>query len=620
MTTIEMRRSPLNLAFLLLTGAFLALGGMFIGARFLSASAPGGLQASNWPLRGEVSPDKSAVPSPIQPSGQRDKLPLVRARHVQEAIKAGDFSTAMAVSQDTLMASRAKIWTLYPFREFIKNIADLSDPSFDRHLSAWVDHAPLNPVPRLIRAQYYLDLAWYRRGQRFNSETDKAAQEAFTSLLRKGLADVRFALTLDPQSAYGLSLQVELLRGFGATAQMEKALEQAIAVYPQYMPIYNIALSSLQPKWGGSVDRMYAFVDHYSSSAPAGSPLKLLPLGLYTYLLDAAGIDCMHKHGAEYAVCFTAAMNQSVRPGLETEISNALDEFGASNSYETNQAVSTLIGTMVEQAGGAAYSGQILQMAANSYHSDPRLIEDKGAENSYIIDQLVAKSWLYKGFYDNAITKYKEALSHLNAASFPSPEEKDLALAQIYQPLTEMYSKSNRPADMAGAAKAALALDEDAGSRLYLCYGYHLMTQYAAAIRECSKILSDPRNGVNAYYWRGLSYRKLHDDENAIPDLVEVASSQNGHRAGAAIELSMIYFGRNDNQAALGVLNRYPYLYDSRLTDKDDVAVAYNNRCYAYMELGDDRKALDDCNASLQHGSIPDAIKKKQELLVRLSH
>jgi len=34
----------------------------------------------------------------------------------------------------------------------------------------------------------------------------------------------------------------------------------------------------------------------------------------------------------------------------------------------------------------------------------------------------------------------------------------------------------------------------------------------------------------------------------------------------------------------------------------------------------DDRKALDDCNASLQHGSIPDAIKKKQELLVRLSH
>lgn len=620
MTTIEMKRSPLNLVFLLLAGASLALGGMVVGARFLAPSASEGLQASNWPLRGDVSPDQSAMPRPIRASGKRDKLPLVRARRVQEAIKVGDFGIAMAISQDTLMASRAKIWTFYPFKDFIKNIADLSDPNFDRHLSAWVDHAPLNPIPRLVRAQYYLDLAWHRRGHRFESETDKAAQEAFVSLLGKGLTDVRFALTLDPQSAYGLSLQVELLRGFGATAQMENALEQAVAIYPNYLPVYNIALSSLQPKWGGSVDRMYAFVDHFSSNAPAGSPLKLLPLNLYLYLMNAAGVDCTRQHGDEYIACFTAAMNRNVRPGLETEISSALAQFGESNSYETNQAISYLIGAMIEQAGGAAYSGQILQMAANSYHSDPRLIEDKGAENSYIIDQLVAKSWLYKGFYDNAITKYKEALSHLNAANFPSPEEKDLAVAQIYQTLTQMYSKAKRPSDMAAAAKAALSLDEDAGSRLYLCYGYHLMTRYTEAIKECSKILSDPQNGVNAYYWRGLSYKELHDDENAIGDLGEVASSQNGHRAGAAIALSMIYFGKNDNEGALGVLNRYAYLYDSRLTDEDDIAVAYNNRCFAYMELGDNQKALDDCNASLQHGSIPDALKKKQELLARLSH
>jgi hypothetical protein len=39
-----------------------------------------------------------------------------------------------------------------------------------------------------------------------------------------------------------------------------------------------------------------------------------------------------------------------------------------------------------------------------------------------------------------------------------------------------------------------------------------------------------------------------------------------------------------------------------------------------YMELGDDRKALDDCNASLRYGSITDAIKRKQELLTKLSH
>ena len=30
------------------------------------------------------------------------------------------------------------------------------------------------------------------------------------------------------------------------------------------------------------------------------------------------------------------------------------------------------------------------------------------------------------------------------------------------------------------------------------------------------------------------------------------------------------------------------------------VAIAYNNRCYAYMQLGELRKALDDCNGVAQ--------------------
>lgn len=154
-------------------------------------------------------------------------------------------------------------------------------------------------------------------------------------------------------------------------------------------------------------------------------------------------------------------------------------------------------------------------------------------DGTSIIDQLVAESWLYQGFYDYAITKYKEALSHIDAAFFPSPEEKDLALAQIYEMLAQIYSKYSRPADIATAAQAALALDESASNHLYLCYSYHLMTQNTEAVAECSKILSDPENGLNGSYWRGLSYKELHDDENAIPDLLEVAFSQNGHRAVA---------------------------------------------------------------------------------------
>jgi hypothetical protein len=36
------------------------------------------------------------------------------------------------------------------------------------------------------------------------------------------------------------------------------------------------------------------------------------------------------------------------------------------------------------------------------------------------------------------------------------------------------------------------------------------------------------------------------------------------------------------------------------------------------MQLGDLKKALDDCRASLRYGSLPDAIRKQQELISRL--
>ena len=81
----------------------------------------------------------------------------------------------------------------------------------------------------------------------------------------------------------------------------------------------------------------------------------------------------------------------------------------------------------------------------------------------------------------------------------------------------------------------------------------------------------------------------------------------------------MIHFNAKDVRGALDVLNKYTYLYDPNLTNKSNVAVGYNNRCYAYMQLGELKKALDDCTASLKYGSIPDAFRKQQELLRRVA-
>jgi tetratricopeptide (TPR) repeat protein len=363
---------------------------------------------------------------------------------------------------------------------------------------------------------------------------------------------------------------------------------------------------------------MYAFVERYGADAADGSPRQLLPLQLYRYLLASAGTTCYQKSGDAYLSCFQDFVRQTVRPGLDDSAARALRAFGRANAFETNAAVSEILSAMISQSGADAYSGRLLQVAADSYGVDPRLVQTPAVDN-YVIDELVASSWLFKRFYDNAITKYREALDHLPATRFPTPEQKDLATAEIYENLTMIYSKYQRPADMVDAATTALALDGKASNRIYLCFGNYQVKRYDQAVEECSKITADPNSGVEAHYWRGLVYQAMNESDKAIDDFLVVANSQENRRAGAAIELSMIYFNRKDNKGALDILNRYLYLYDPAITSKDDVAVGYNNRCYAYMELGELRKALDDCNASLQYGSIPDAFKKKEELVARLS-
>jgi tetratricopeptide (TPR) repeat protein len=104
----------------------------------------------------------------------------------------------------------------------------------------------------------------------------------------------------------------------------------------------------------------------------------------------------------------------------------------------------------------------------------------------------------------------------------------------------------------------------------------------------------------------------------ALDDLRIVANSEYHLRGYAALDMSVIYSKRKEIQNSLDVLNKYGYLFDPKTQSKENIAASYNNRCYAYMELGELEKALEDCTASLRYGSLPDAIRKQQELLKQL--
>jgi tetratricopeptide (TPR) repeat protein len=593
---------------LALVGTSIALAVYFSARGVWSYVSASGLQAT-------ISEQMHALNLPTR----NIELPSELAVRARTAITAGNFTEARSIVANVLDTSKPEAWRFYPFDDFIDHIADLSDPGFVVRLDDWVTQNPSDAIPILLRAQYYMQLAWQERGGNFAADTPASHINEFRADMGKARADVDIALSLDDKDPYPPWLKMRILRGNGASAEFVEAFKAAIGRHPGYYRLYATFLEAVQPRWGGSVEAMYGFVGAVTRDAPKDSPLQLLWLTLYDDLLSTASTNCFANAGERLAQCVQAQMGNMLRPELQSNMPVALALYDHADRYQVTLAIGDALLRAVRIQGGDVYSGALLDIAARALRSDTRLREDAPGHNNYMIDEVVAESWYLKGYYDNALKKDQEAMAAVQAAPFPAEEERFQALAALYENMARAHDKLHQHVDTIVYEKAAIALGGVMPTGHYVCGSYYFLKAYDEAVAACTETLArDPQN-IIANYWRGAALQDSKRDAAAQRDFEIVADSDNAWRSGAAISLSMTYFNRGDIKGALRSLNKYTYLYDPKTQRHEDMAVAYNNRCYAYMELGELNKALDDCTASLSYGSLPDAYRKQQELVKRLA-
>ena len=541
------------------------------------------------------------------------------ALQVRRSIVAGDFAAVNRIADGVLGSSQMQGWQFYPFDNFLAYVMESAPSEFASRLDEWVAKDVTDATPLLLRAQHSYDLGWAARGRGFADTVSARGQEQFTDYLNSALADINAALAISEANPFGFYLRLRILQSGGPSVEFFRAFADAIAKYPDYYPLYEIALATLQPRWGGTIPAMTGFVEDFAGDAPPSSPLKLLHLSLYRHLLSTAAVSC-EAYGVdddERPVCISQLMQDMGAEGLEPEVLDALALYDHTDKYQFGLAIKPIISDMLTTPGGDSYAGAVLELAARSMHSDTRLAQERPGQNDYIIDELVALSWEQKGFRANAEAKYREALAAAQNAAFPSEDEGNLAQAAIYQALSDDADDHEDYLNYIVFAKAAFLLGVPwRGDRI--CRGYYLLEDDQSAIASCTEALAATDN-ARALYWRGAAYSRSGQADEALADLKKVADDPHGQfKRSAAIDMSMIYFGRSDLEGALAVLNTYTFLYDPDLAAASQMAVAYNNRCYAYMELGELEKALADCTQSLRYGSIPDAFRKQQELVAQL--
>jgi tetratricopeptide (TPR) repeat protein len=549
--------------------------------------------------------------------------PSDRSYETLAAIRRGDYATANRIAQDVLSHSRLARWHFYPFNAFMSTITrGGNDPALLDNLNAWLKREPKSAIAHLIRSRYYEDAAWEARQGEVAERVPPNLMSVYVEDLRRSADDVKQSIRLDPSIPWSYYQLVNVISGHGNTPAMETAFQIGVKAYPGYYELYRARLYSLTPRWGGSIEAMYAFVDKYAGHAPDNSPLKLLYMQLYANLLDGASFNCGGLKYEERQHCVEAEIVHTARPALVDGISKALNLYKTTDPAEFTDAVWPVLGGMMAcgctiTAGG----GALLQEAARIMDSDNR-IADEAVHNNYVLDDITARVWARMGNGSNAEKKYLEALDDVEHTQFPDEQRKEAARAAIYNDLAS-YAGDNRDyLNLIVYEAAANAAGGENHSDSYgACYAYYKLKHYAEGVAACSRLIEANNNTLVIHYWRALSYQGLRQWDAAMADFQPVADgSNNTTRVGSAIEMSVI-LGNNEKDLGgeLALLNRYSFLFDSAIQNSVDLAIAYNNRCHANMELGKLKEALDDCTASLRYDHIPDAFQKQQKLLKRLS-
>jgi tetratricopeptide (TPR) repeat protein len=543
-------------------------------------------------------------------------LPTDLALEAATAIKQGDYSKADRIARDVLARSQMEAWRFYPFNEFMGSIVrGDDDPVLLQHLDAWLEREPKSALAYLIRAKYYRQVGAAARGHEVVSMVPARLMQLFADDMARADSDARKALSLNPHNPWSYYELLDIAAASGNSPQTEQAFQSGIKAFPRYYPLYKTRLRVLMPKWGGSVDDMYDFVERYAGRAPDNAPLKLLYLDLYANLLEDAGFGCRFVDAQRRQQC----MKNSMRPGLDKGMSQALNLYKVSDPTQYSMAIWPLLETMAcgPCVGSPEAVGGVLQIAATVMGSDNRMM-DEPTHNSYVLDDITARVWAQMDNPGNADKKFREALSDVEHTAFPDEARKAEALATIFGDMGEVAYNNQQFMDILVYQDATVAV---AGTNYSAtphrkCYAYYRMKHYAETVQECTALIEGNGNYLESHYWRGKAYENTGQWDASIADFELVAdSSHNYYRVGAALDMSYDYGQKGDYAGQLASMNAHAYLFNSDMQTSDDLATSYNNRCFAYMKLGQLQQALKDCTNSLQHGRIPDALHKQQELL-----
>lgn len=547
-----------------------------------------------------------------------------KAKACRLAIKRGDYAEAQKFADDVFKNSRMLNWRFYPFNVFVADVMVENDPAFIERLNEWVEQDTNSAMAYLMRSEYYYKIAWGKRGGNFISYTPSDSLNLFEKYMEMANADIQKSIEIDDKNPYSYYALLNIAFGHGDSPEMEQYFQEAISKFPNYYSLYAARLRSISPKWGGSVDKMYNFVNKYAGETTSNPFFKLLYVQLYSELLENAGSSCSAVTDMK-SICIREIMEKVATSALEDNVRYALGLYNTTDKYQFTWVLGFILKDMVFTGYSypeavKEYFGKIYGMAVQVMDGGGQVVNGVKKQTNYMLDELEAFRFYTTRDYVSAEKKYNDALVNIEYMDFPDEEEKYMAIASLYNMLSDTYIGTEQYLEAIIYKKASIAMGANIehGDRHTICYAYHELGDYAEAIKECT-IQVDDYGDFPSRYWRGYTNGDSGRMSEALKDFVIVADSGNFLRADAAVSIARVYGNGGDMQNVINTFDKYSFVFNEHNQSRENMAIIYYNRCYAYMKLGELQKALDDCDASIKYNKFPSAYDIRQEIIKMMS-
>jgi tetratricopeptide (TPR) repeat protein len=169
----------------------------------------------------------------------------------------------------------------------------------EKYLDAWVNSKTNSPYSYLTRARLYVLMGWEYRGGKIAKKTSEKQFSKMEHYFEKALRDIDKAMSINPRLTESYLLLISIYKSLGEdTWPMTKI---ALSYNPLSLQVRRSYLSSISPRWGGSIEEMETFMKESRLFYEKNPALKNLE-GYFAYekAEQALYFDRNHQQALQY--------------------------------------------------------------------------------------------------------------------------------------------------------------------------------------------------------------------------------------------------------------------------------------------------------------------------------